>query len=165
MITREDQIEQSVQNFVKAGLIAAGYGTDLVKVRDAFPTLEERATPMDVTNVAVGFNFDDGGRSIELGSDLKLRVYTVEFWTFGMTPQLGRNVANVIKTILEDNGYLVPLQDVGTAGHPVIDQLVIPDDRGITVARQINNDPRPWDMNVWTTIVKLEDTYYPSLVN
>lgn len=165
MITREDQIEQSVQNFVKAALTTNGYDSTVVTVRDAFPTDDERATEMTKTQVALGFNFDDGGKSMELGSDLTLRVYTIEFWVFGLTSRLGRNVANVIKAVLEDSGYLIPLQDVGVSGHPVIDQLVISENRGITVARQINHNPRPWDLNVWTTIVKVEDTYFPSLVN
>lgn len=165
MITREQQVAQSVQDFVREALVAAGYGPSLVKIRDAFPTLEERSQPLTVTTVALGFNFDDGGRKIELGSDLTLRSYTITFWTFGLTGEQGENVATTIRAILEDSGYLIPLKDIGTAGQPVIDQLEIPDDRGIQVTRQAAVDPRPWDTYVWTTIVKVEDTYYPSLVN
>lgn len=164
MITREDEIEQSVEDFVKDKLIENGYGLDKVKVRDAFPTVDERATEMTQTVVALGFNFDDGGRKIELGSDLTMRTYFIEFWTFGRTPGQGRNVANAIRAFLEEAG-MVPLKDIGVEGHPVIDQILVSDDRGITVQKQINPDPRPWDKNVYTTKVKMEDTYSPSLTN
>lgn len=162
MITREDRVEQSVQDFVKGHLVEKGYGPDKVKVRDAFPTMEERSQPLTMTNVAIGFNFDDGGRKLELGSDLTLRTYTIEFWTFGITQTYGRNVANVIRAILEEGEYLIPLKDIGVEGQPVIDQLVVMDERGIAVTRQLAHDPRPWDMNVWTTTLKVEDTYSPS---
>jgi hypothetical protein len=162
MVTREDQVEQSVQDYVKAGLIDNGYGTDKVKVRDAFPSADERASELTITTVAVGFNFDDGGRHIELGSDLTQRLYTIEFWTFGISPVYGRNVANVIRAVLEGGDYLIPLKAIEQAGQPVIDQLVIPDDRGISVTRQIARDPRSWDRFVWTTIRKVEDIYFPT---
>jgi hypothetical protein len=38
MVTREDKIEQSVSEYIKAGLVDKGYPESLVKVRDAFPT-------------------------------------------------------------------------------------------------------------------------------
>lgn len=160
MITREDAVVQSVQNFVQTGLVALGYTADKVFMRDAFPTQDERSEELDTTTVATGFNFDDGGKLAEMGSDLILRVYTVEFWTFGTTPEYGSNVAHVIRRILEED-YLVPLQDIREAGSPVIDQLTVLEPRGVVVTRQIANDPRPWDMNVWTTTVKLEDFYSP----
>jgi hypothetical protein len=55
----------------------------------------------------------------------------------------------------------------GSAGvrRPVIDQLIVLDDAAITVDRQLSNDPRPWDRFVYSTRVKIEDVYYPSLVN
>lgn len=162
MITREDQVEQSVTDYVRAGLVANGYDADKVEVRDSFPSPDERGKELTKTTVAVGFNFDDGGRHIELGSDLTVRVYTIEFWTFGIDQGYGRNVANVIRAILEIGNYLIPLKDIGVEGQPVIDQLVIQDERGISVTRQLARDPRPWDRYVWTTILKVEDTYFPT---
>jgi hypothetical protein len=83
VITREQMVAQSAQDFIAESLVAAGYGPTVVKVREAFPTIEERMTPLTVTQVALGFNFDDGGKKVELGSDLTLRVYNIEFWVFG----------------------------------------------------------------------------------
>lgn len=162
MITREDQVEQSVSDFVRAGLVAAGYDEAQVILRDSFPGADERAKPLEKTTVAIGFNFDDGGRHIELGSDLTLRVYTIEFWTFGVTATFGRNVANVIRAVIEQGDYLIPLLAIEQVAKPVIDQLVIQDERGVSVTRQIASDPRLWDRFVWTTTVKVEDTYMPT---
>lgn len=161
MLTREDQVEQSVTDFVRAGFVALGYGDDKVAVRDSFPGADERSRELLLTTVAVGFNFDDGGTHVELGSDLTLRIYTIEFWTFGISPTYGRNVANVIRAIIEQGGYLIPLKAIEQAGAPVIDQLIIQDERGISVTRQLARDPRPWDRFVFTTTVKVEDTYMP----
>ncbi len=161
MITREDAVTQSAQDFVQEGLISLGYTAGKVFMRDAFPTPTERASELSITTVATGFSFDDGGRPAELGSDLTLRVYAIEFWVFGTTPEYGSNVAHVIRRLVEQD-HLVPLKDIRDPLKPVIDQLVVMEPRGVIVQRQIANDPRPWDMNVWTTMVKLEDFYSPS---
>jgi hypothetical protein len=156
MIAREDIIEQSIFDYVKTGLVTSGYEESLVIVRDAFPSPEERSTTLRTTTVAIGFNFDDGGSQAELGSELIVYVHNVEFWTFGITPKLGRNVAGVIRHILrQDDG--VPLKDYGAVGSPVIDRLQLLD--RVVVQRQINAAPRAWDMNVWTTMARFEDYY------
>lgn len=165
MVTREQQIKQSTQDHVKAGLRAAGYDANLVAMRDSFPTPDERSQPLTKTTVALGFTFDNGGQKMELGSDLTRRVHTIEFWTFGTTPMLAENVAYSIRAILEDNNALIPLLKIEDPAKPVIDQLVILDDQGVSVDKQISRDPRPWDEFVYTTRVKIEDVYYPALVN
>lgn len=161
MIPRETNIQQSVQDHVKDHLTALNYIPRVVDVRDAFPSPDERAAPLKKTVVAVGFNFDDGGRMVELGSDLTRRVYTTEFWVFGTTQEIGRNVANVIKEIFEAH-YIVQLKDYGVVGEPIFDQLVMLDERGIQVQRQVATNPQQWDINVYTATVKFEDFYSPS---
>jgi hypothetical protein len=161
MIPRETNIQQSVQDHVKEHLTTLAYIPKIIDFRDAFPSPDERATPLKKTVVAVGFNFDDGGRMVELGSDLTRRVYTTEFWVFGLTQDIGRNVANVIKEIFEAH-WVVQLRDYGTAGSPIFDQLVMLDERGVQVQRQVATDPHLWDMNVYTATVKFEDFYSPS---
>jgi hypothetical protein len=162
-ITREDQIEQSVYDFLEFSLRAKGYTEAKVMLREAFPTVNERSQALPVTTIAIGFNFDDGGRQAEIGSDLIQRVYTIEFWVFGTTPTLGRNVAHMVRAIFEEN-YLVPIKDIGISGQPVIDQLPLLDERGVQVERQIAPDPHAWDTNVWTTTTRFEDYYSPALV-
>lgn len=156
MISREDIIEQSVFDYVKDGLRNGGYDENLVAVRDAFPTPNERSSTLAQTTVAIGFNFDDGGAQAELGSELIVYLHNVEFWTFGTTPKLGRNVAGVIRHILRSEGG-VPLRDYGAAGIPVIDKLQLAD--RVVVQRQVNAAPLAWDMNVWTTMAKFEDYF------
>lgn len=162
MITREQQVEQSVQDYIRDSLVTLGYDETQVVLRDSFPSADERSKPLDVTTVAIGFNFDDGGRHMELGSDLTLRVYTIEFWTFGLTATWGRNVSHVMRAIIEQGDYLIPLKAIEQAGQPEIDKLIVQDERGVSVTRQIAGDPRIWDRFVWTTTVKVEDTYMPS---
>jgi hypothetical protein len=161
MIPRETLIEQSVTDYLRANLETAGYDGTVVLVREAFPSVEERSSPLMVTTLAVGFSFDDGGRMAEIGSDLTQRVYTTEFWTFGTTPNLGQNVANVVKHIFEKDG-IVPLKDYSKPAAPQFDALVLMDEKGVLVQRQIATDPLPWDLNVFTTTVKFEDYYFAS---
>lgn len=159
MVTREDKIEQSVQDYIRGELRRLGYDETLVEIREAFPTLDERAAELEITTVAITIIFDDGGTPMEVGSDLTLRVYTVDAWTFGTDETIGRNVANVIKQILESNYGLIPLKDISQDPAPVIDQLTTDT---VSVTRQQNDDPQSWDEWVWSTVAKVEDSYYPS---
>jgi hypothetical protein len=160
-VPRETDIEQSITDHLRYWLDELNYGPDLLTIREAFPTPEERSTPLKKTTLAFGFNFDDGGRLVELGSDLTHRVYTIEFWIFGITNGQGRNVANIIKEIFEAH-WIVDLKDVNAPGAPVYDKIVMLDERGVQVQRQIATDPRMWDQNVYTTTVKFEDFYSPT---
>lgn len=159
MVTREDKIEQSIQDYIRDELTTLGYDATLVRVKEAFPTLDERAEPLEITTVAISILFDDGGTFVEVGSDLTLRVYNVDAWTFGTDETIGGNVANVIKHILESNYGLIPLKDISQDPAPVIDQLIV---EQASVTRQQADDPQPWDEFVWSTVAKVEDTYYPS---
>lgn len=159
MILREDMIEQSVEDFIRAGLSGFSYDDQNVHIRDAFPTPDERAKPLDKTQLAVGFNFDDGGVPGELGSNLTRFVHTIEFWTFATNQRIGKQLANVIKHMLW-GAQVVPLLDYNDPADPPpqMDALVV---LRCQVARQVNTSTRPWDQWVWTTTVRLEDTYYP----
>jgi hypothetical protein len=154
-------IEESIQSYVKATLLAWDYDETVVQVRESFPSVDERSQELAVTQLAIGFNFDNGGRPMELGSDLTMFVHTIELWVFGTDPDTGRNVANTVRRILYSEERLVPLLDISQAGDPVIDQLIV---ETAAVQRQISRDPRPWDRFVWTCTAKVEDTYYPSLL-
>lgn len=160
MIAREVKIEQSIMDYVRAALVEQGYTDELLTVREAFPGVGERSAPLSKTTLAIGFNFDDGGTQAELGSNLTRYLHTVEFWVFGTTVRLGRAVAYAVRDALKETG-LVPLKDVGVAGQPVIDQIVLMEDRGVRVERQIATDPLAWDLNVYTATARFEDYAYP----
>lgn len=163
MISREDLIEQSVQDFLKAALITRGYALDEpdgpVELVETFPY--HLTGELTKNYVAVGFNFDDEGRAAELGSDLKVREYTIQFWIFGQTKAWAKNLANVVKFAAEAEHNRIPLKDYEQSGDPVIDYLCV---NAASTERQIAPDPEPWQEYVWTTTVVVEDEYHASLV-
>lgn len=169
MVTREEKITQSIEDYVRGMLFGSfAYPADKVELLDAYPTNRfDRA--LDKSYVAIGFNFDDGGQGGELGSDLVHRVYTVELWTFGMSPVWGRNIANAVKAALEQESS-IPLRDYGSEDTdpsdatkpPIIDALVIPP-RGLRARHVPVRDPRPWEENVHVVTVNLEDWYNAEL--
>lgn len=161
MITREDLIEQSVMNFVREGLTDFNYIPRVADIREAFPSPGERDTAMTKTQVALGFNFDDGGRLAEMGSDLTEFLHTAEVWVFGVTGAEGRNTANAVRALVL-TADTIPLLDVRDNARPVIDQLTKPDRQAVVVSRQLAADPRPWDRFVWTATLRLYDTYSPA---
>lgn len=160
MVTRDDKITQSVQDYVRGVLFGKlGYPADKVEMLDAFPA--NRFTgKLDKNYVAAGFNFDDGGEAGEMGSDLTHRIYTVEFFVFGMTPVWGRNIGSALRTALEQDPT-IPLKDIGESDD-VIDSLTIPP-RGLRARHLPIRDPRPWEENVWVVTVNLEDYYYAAV--
>lgn len=159
MISREDLVEQSVTDFARNALfVERGYSSDHVELRESFPyTLEEAQFTKNI--IATGFTFDDGGEQAELGSDLKVRLYTVQFLVFGRTATYGRNLAHVLKFAFDSAG-LVPLKDIAQPEAPVIDQLIV---TRVSAERQIIGDPEPWQEFVWTTTLVVEDTYFAQL--
>lgn len=147
---------ESVRAFARTQIYAVrGYDEDRVSFVDDWP-----AEGVELTRnlVAAGFNFDDDGALAELGSSLTRRIYTIEFWVFGLTDTYARNLANVLKFALDVDGT-IPLKDESGAE---IDRLLVD---GVTAHRQqAGGDPEPWQQFVWTTQVKIEDTYFASLV-
>lgn len=159
-ITREDLVEQSVQDYVRNAVFTVrGYPTEKVELLDAFP-YDRFDGPLEKNYIALGFNFDDQGTQAELGSDLKTRVYTLEFFIFGMSQVWARNLANTVK-FAADNDGIIPLLDYADLAKPQIDSLVV---EGTRTERQPINNPQPWERNVWITYVVVEDIYHAALV-
>lgn len=159
-ITREDLVSQSVQDYLRDQLFnVRGYPQDRVELMDAWQG-EPLDTPLQKNYIALGFSFDDGGQQGEMGSDLTVRLYTIEFFIFGQSPTWGRNLANAVKFSLE-NDKLIPLKDISDPAKPVIDQLPL---LSVSAERQPIPDPAEWQRNVWTVHLKIEDTYFANLV-
>lgn len=168
-ILREELVEQSVMRAITAGLPDYGYtllaldGSNVssanVFVREAFPTPEERNEELKITTLAFGFNVDDGGRPMELGSNLTEYTHTLTVWTFALDPQFGRRVADAVKHIARRNSDVLPLYDFNLDGDPQIDALIV--DKA-QKKHELNNSPRPWDRYVWTVAITVQDVYYPS---
>lgn len=159
MITREDCIEQSVTNYLRTSiLVDRAYPDTQVEFRESFP-YELKPDEFDKNIVTVGFNFDDQGTQAEMGSSLKRRLYTIEFWVFGKTNTYGRNLANAVKFSLERDG-IIPLFDIASTPPVQIDALIV---EGVNVDRQIVPEPEPWQQFVWTSTLRVTDEYYSLL--
>ena len=115
---------------------------------------------MDTNLICTGFDFDDEGEQAEMGSSLKTRLYTIEFWVFGQTATYARNLANAVKFGLDAEGT-IPLLDIAQVPPVEIDKLIV---EGTSVDRQTIVDPEPWQRFVWTTKLVVEDTYFANLV-
>lgn len=157
-ITRETLIEESVQRFIRDELITArGYPADQIDFVDAF---EERRfdalRKIDKNIITTGFNFDDGGTPIEMGSDLIERTYTIEFWVIGVSYDHGQNLANAIRGAAENERGTIPLRDFRQAGAPIVDYLLVDP---VRVQRQPVPDPKPWQENLWLVFVPVVDQY------
>jgi hypothetical protein len=158
-ITREDMVEQSVQDWLRLQMFAVrGYPATRVELVDAF--VESRFEgPLAKNYLALGFNFDDGGEPAELGSDLIRRQYTIEVWVIGLTAQEGRNLGNAVRDSMETEGT-VPLKDVTQPGSPVIDYLIVDP---VRVQRQPVPQPKPWQEFLWIVSVPVLDEYHARL--
>lgn len=160
MITREDLITQSVFDYVTNQLfVVRDYPTSQVEVREEF-VYELNEEPFTKNIVCAGFDFDDEGTQAEMGSSLKARVYTIEFWVFGLTDTYARNLANAIKFGLDSEGT-VPLMDIAQTPPVEIDRLCV---EGVNVDRQVIVNPEPWQRYVWTCKLQVEDVYFAHLV-
>lgn len=157
-ITREQYVTESVDTYLRAHLTAAGYAADNVTVLAEFPHTRFKDNPLDKTYVTAGFDFDDTGKPAEMGSNLKLRMYTIEFFIFGNTSTWGKNVANAVKFSLENEG-IIPLLDISQPSRPVIDALVV---AGVSAQKEPIAQPLPWQENAWTVRLRVEDTYLPA---
>lgn len=160
---REEMVEASVLQALNEKLPDFGVILDEgpernADLREAFPTPEERATDLEITTLALGFQIDDGGEYAELGSNLMEYQHTLEVWTFATEPRFGRRAAHAIKHALRHDTDTVPLIDFTQEGNPVIDQLVI---LKAQVRHQANNSAHPWDRYVWTTSVVVQDYATP----
>lgn len=157
-ITREDYVTQSVAIFLQSLLESKGFGSDVVELVNSFDTERFKEQPMKKTFVAVGFNFDDGGKEGELGSTLKRRLYTIEFFIIGKSDTWGKNVAQAVKFSLERDGT-IPLLDITQASKPEIDRLIV---ISASAEHQPIAKPEPWQENIWTVHLRAEDFYDPS---
>lgn len=157
MITREQLVTESVQRYARAALTEHGYLPTEVTMLESFPY--GYIGELETNLIATGFDFDNEGAQAELGSDLKVRLYTVSFFVFGKTATWAKNIAGAIKFAL-DAEPTIPLLDVGAAGAPEIDRLVL---IGVSSEREIIQDPDPFQQFVWSATARVEDTYYARL--
>jgi hypothetical protein len=157
-VTREQSVEQSVQDFIAQGLADRNYPMDTqIEVKDAFEQREFDG-PVDKEYIALGYNFDDGGTPFEIGSNLRLYRHTIEVFVIATTADRGANLAYAIRDVLEGVAR-IPLNDVSVAGQPQVGVLLIDP---VSVERQAIPDPEPWEEFVWLLRAPVLDEYDPS---
>lgn len=155
MIQRSDKLEQSVINYVRTQLFdVQNYPPSQVEILDAWDS-EKFADTLDKNYIAVGFNFDDGGKEGETGSTLVRKLVTIEFFIVAKDATWGRNLKAAIISALESE-RVIPLQDIGEPGEPVIDALPVISCSG---EHQPIANPLPWQRFLWTVHLRLEDEY------
>lgn len=158
MVTREQLIEQSCQEFVKTALFTThGYPASKIEILDAFPK-DRFEGPLEKNYLAAGYGFDDQGQNVEMGSDLTRRVYTIEWYVFATTSTWGRNLAHAVKFALETD-QTIPLLNITEPGWPEIDRLMV---LGVNAEEVPMPDPNPAEENVWRVVVRVEDEYFPA---
>lgn len=164
MIAREDSITQSLQDHLRFNLYTVfGYPESKVVLMDGFDyaLFDEKYgdAGLDKTYIASAYQFDDGGRDLELGSTLKEYLHTIDFIVLGHTPTWGRNVAHVVKAIFNTDEGSIPLlnYEVNTNPRPVVDALPVEE---VSAQREFSLPTKPWNQNAWTTRVRLTDTVY-----
>lgn len=160
-INRETKVTQSVKVYSKIRLEQKGWSASELVFLEAFPytdaefdgDIEERSY------LAFGFNFDDDGRAAEMGSDLKTRVYTLEFFVFADDEDEAKAIANDLKFAI-DTDEIVPIVDLADDDLPQVDSLVV---LGVSAKKVLVEDPDPFQEHVWLTTARVEDTYSSSL--
>lgn len=162
-ITREQRVQASLISYLRTKLFdELGYPADRVKLVDAFEHSKfEGDEPLDNNYLALGFNFDDGGRPAELGSTLITRTYTMEVWVMALTPTVGLNLANAVRDEAEAD-MRIPLLDIALPDAPVIDYVLVGNCRA---QRQPVQNPQPWQENLWIVYIPLVDEYYRATVS
>lgn len=155
MIDRETIIERSVEGYLRNQLYTVrSYPQDRVVMLDAYPDDQRMTKPLDKNYVAIGWSADDGGRQAELGSALKRRLYTFDFYVFGTSRVWGKNLASVIRFSLESD-QSIDLIDP-TDGATVIGHV---DVEFVSAQQAVVRNPRPWEENCWITRLRVEDFY------
>lgn len=155
MIQRSQKVEQSIQDYVRDKLFGAQkYPPQQIEILDAWDSSKFEGT-LDKNYVAMGFNFDDGGKEGETGSTLVRKLVTIEFFVIAVNATWGRNLSSAIQTAL-DLDRVVPLKDIGEPGQPVIDQLPV---LSVSSEHQPIANPQPWQRFIWTVHLRVEDEY------
>lgn len=157
MIERGDKARQSIQDYLRAQLLAKGYSAAEVVLVDSFPYDQFKGS-LTVNYIAGGFGFDDGGKAAEIGSDFTQRIYLMEFFVLGVSSTYAANLASTIKAVFEPQA-LVPLRDIGNTGELTGETMLVESSRSQLLAVR---DPRPWEYFVHQAQVRLRDDYYAS---
>lgn len=158
-VTREQLVEASVLEYARAAIFTTrGYSTDDVEIVEEWDY--ERRGELDKTTIALGFDFDDPGQQAEMGSDLLLRLYTIEFVVMGTTLTWAKNLSHALKFSLQRE-QAIPLLDVTQDSNPEIDVMEV---EGVSSERVQLAKPEPWQRFIYAVTLRIQDVYHAALV-
>lgn len=157
-VPRAAYIEQSVQTFIRTSVLARGFPETQIEFRDDFEQRElEVDKQLSADYIAMGFNFDEGGKRLELGSELRAYKHHIEIFVIARSGDRGRALAYAIREDVEA-AYLIPMLDILSPSEPQIDALVVDE---VRVERQVTRDPLPWQEFAWLVTIIIDDEAYP----
>jgi len=152
VLSRVDQLTQSVQDHIRSFLDGAGYSS-MYSFQDEYPA--DRQNPLDKTIVVLGHDQSDPAVDGELGGPLAFEPITYNCDVLGRDHTLGRNIASLIKEKLE-SGTPIPLYDYSGAAPALVDDIPYVD--GAIHTRLRFPNPFPWQQhwNLVTFTITLE---------
>lgn len=157
-VVREDIVEASVFLFIQAGIAARGFPANMIGYKESFNTNLFEST-IDKSWIAPGFHMNDGGHLWEIGSNLRRKVYTFEYWVIGLNAAQGKNLAHAVSEIVETQ-LIIPLLDITQPmPYPVIGSLESAENPA-SVTRAMAPDPLPWQQHLYTAHIPVLDFYY-----
>jgi hypothetical protein len=145
MLSRADNILQSLQDYVAAFLDANGFAGKYV-FEDEYPS--DRQTPLRSNIVVMSHDSSFGAENVELGGPLTEEPMTFLVDVLGKSARYGQNIASLIKQKLE-SGEPIPVQDYSTASASTVDYIPYVDS---ALHQRIRfQDPAPWQQ-FWNTV-------------
>lgn len=155
LITREQIVVESVNMLVRNAL--AAYPSSMWEMLPSYPYNLEKLEP-NTAKIACGFTFDDGGHLFELGSNMKQRAYTIEFFIFGATLTLAQNMSDAIKFAIEQD-QVIPIYDITQVPAALNGEWMELDH--VHSRRQPVPDPEPWQEFTFYVAAQVTDWYTP----
>ena len=152
MLSRVDELTQSLQDYISAFLNGAGYSS-LYEFEDVYP--QDRQSPLDKTIVVLGHDQSESIVDGELGGPFTFEPITYICDVLGSDHRMGRNIASLLKEKLE-SGEPIPLNDYSNNTPVEVDS--IPYVEGAIHSRLRFPSPKIWQQhwNVVTFTITLE---------
>jgi hypothetical protein len=165
LISREDLIVQSIQSFVTSELRRAwatrrsGSSCSTASTRACSRSATARRPGPDLRGHRLPVRRRrHAGRAWLVAEGLPPHAGLPRL---GHTAVWGRNVAQIIKSVLRTERGALPLRDynVATDPRPILDWMEVDE---VSAQREFSFDPRPWNTHAWTTRLRIYDCTYAS---
>jgi hypothetical protein len=152
MLSRVDELTQSLQDYIRSFLDTNGYSGKYVFVDD-YPS--DRVNPLGKTVIVLSHDESGPAEDGELGGPLAFERITYNCDVLGASHRWGQNIASLVKQKLED-GEAIPLNDYSSPTPTEVDRIPYID--GAIHTRLRFPNPFPWQQhwNVVTFAVSLE---------